>query len=103
MMATKLFRDFFNSEKSSGILLIICTVVSLLLANFFFGEKYIDFWHQKAGFSMGGIRLHLSIEHWVNDGLMAIFFLLVGLEIERELYAGEPSSARSKKTNHSCT
>ncbi|OSZ81191.1 Na+/H+ antiporter NhaA [Chitinophagaceae bacterium IBVUCB2] len=95
MTATKLFNDFFNSEKSSGIILIISTVASLLLANFFIGENYLDFWHQKMGFSIGGINLNLSIEHWVNDGLMTIFFLLVGLEIERELYAGELSSIKN--------
>lgn len=95
MIATKLFNDFFNSEKSSGIILIISTVVSLLLANFLIGESYLDFWHQKAGFTIGSIQLNLSVEHWINDGLMTIFFLLVGLEIERELYAGELSSIKN--------
>ncbi len=95
MKATKLFKEFFNSEKSAGIVLIICTAISLLLANFFIGQDYLDFWHRKAGFSIGGLELRLSIEHWINDGLMAIFFLLVGLEIEREIYAGELSSVRN--------
>lgn len=95
MNATKLFREFFNSEKSSGILLIVCTVASLLLSNFFIGERYVDFWHQKAGFIIGNINLRLSIEHWINDGLMTIFFLMVGLEIERELYTGELSDIKN--------
>ncbi len=95
MKATKLFKEFFNSEKSAGIVLIISTAISLLLANFFIGQDYLDFWHRKAGFSIGGLELRLSIEHWINDGLMAVFFLLVGLEIEREIYAGELSSIRN--------
>lgn len=95
MVATNLFKEFFNSEKSAGIVLIICTVVSLVLCNFFWGQAYLDFWHQKAGFEIGSINLKLSVEHWINDGLMAVFFLLVGLEIERELYAGELSSMKN--------
>jgi NhaA family Na+:H+ antiporter len=95
MRATKLFKEFFNSEKSSGIILILSTVVSLCLANIFLGQSYIDFWHQKAGFSIGNFELNLSIEHWINDGLMTIFFLMVGLEIERELYAGELSNIKN--------
>lgn len=95
MIATRLFKEFFNSEKSSGILLIISTAVSLLLANVFIGQDYLGFWHQKLGFSLGGLELKLSLEHWINDGLMAIFFLLVGLEIEREIYAGELSDIKN--------
>ncbi|HRE38107.1 MAG TPA: Na+/H+ antiporter NhaA, partial [Chitinophagaceae bacterium] len=95
MIATKLFSDFFKSERSGGIVLILCTIASLLLANVFIGQDYIDFWHSKAGFEWGPVKLKLSREHWINDGLMAIFFLLIGLEIERELYAGELSSIRN--------
>jgi Na+:H+ antiporter, NhaA family len=95
MKASKLFSEFFNSEKSSGILLIVCTVFSLCLANFLIGQPYLDFWHSKIGFAVKGIDLHLSIEHWINDGLMTIFFLLIGLEIERELYEGELSSIKN--------
>ncbi|HLL73178.1 MAG TPA: Na+/H+ antiporter NhaA [Pyrinomonadaceae bacterium] len=80
------FKNFFESEKSSGILLIICTAVSLLLANSTVGANYLGIWQVY----LGG----LSIEHWVNDALMAIFFLLIGLELERELYNGELSNFR---------
>jgi NhaA family Na+:H+ antiporter len=81
------FKRFFESEKSSGILLIFCTIISLCIANSSLGPSYDYFWHSKiAG---------LSIEHWVNDGLMAIFFLLIGLELERELYSGELSSFKN--------
>lgn len=81
------FKRFFDSEKSSGILLILCTIISLGIANSPFGESYLHFWHRYIG--------GLSIEHWINDALMAIFFLLIGLELERELYSGELSSFKN--------
>ena len=81
------FKKFFDSEKSSGILLIICTVVSLVLANSILGVSYLSIWQMYVG--------GLSVEHWVNDALMAIFFLLIGLELERELYNGELSDFRN--------
>ena len=81
MTITKLFKDFFDSEKAGGLILIGCTILSLTLANSNFGKDYNDFWQiQFVGHSIG---------HWVNDGLMAIFFLLIGLELEREIYQGE--------------
>jgi NhaA family Na+:H+ antiporter len=92
---TKLFTEFFESEKTSGIILILCTVISLVIANSYFGKDYLDFWHNIIGFEIGGITLKYSVEHWINDGLMAIFFLLIGLEIERELYIGELSDLRN--------
>ncbi len=81
------FKDFFESEKSSGILLIICTVVSLLLANSIIGANYLSIWQMYVG--------GLSVEHWINDALMAVFFLLIGLELERELYNGELSNFKN--------
>lgn len=84
---SRTFSNFFDSEKSSGIFLILCTALSLLIANSGLGASYLDFWHHEiAG---------MSIEHWVNDALMAIFFLFVGLELERELYNGELSSIKN--------
>jgi Na+:H+ antiporter, NhaA family len=86
MKITKLFRGFFESEKVSGLVLIFCTIISLLLANSSFGESYHHFWLTKfAG---------QSIEYWINDGLMTIFFLLIGLELEREIYKGELSNIK---------
>jgi NhaA family Na+:H+ antiporter len=81
------FKRFFNSEKASGILLIACTIFSLGVANSALSEGYLRFW---SGYLAG-----LSIEHWVNDGLMAIFFLLIGLELKRELYGGELSNFKN--------
>lgn len=84
---TRLFSEFFESEKSSGLVLVCCTVVSLIAANTVFGNDYIGFWQQYIGSESLGLKL--SLEHWINDGLMTVFFLMVGLEIERELYIGE--------------
>lgn len=81
-----LFTDFFQSEKSSGILLIGCTILSLFLANSAWGAAYHHLWETRIG--------PYSLEFWINDGLMAVFFLLVGLEIEREIYVGELSSPK---------
>lgn len=65
------------------------------IANSGFGDAYRDFWHTNVGFAIGdAITLQISLEHWINDGLMAIFFLLIGLEIERELYVGELSELK---------
>jgi NhaA family Na+:H+ antiporter len=77
------FKNFFNSEKSSGIVILFCTLISISVANSIFGDEYLNFWRIQI--------LGLSIEHWVNDGLMAVFFLFIGLELERELYSGELS------------
>lgn len=84
MKASKLFKEFFESEKAGGLVLIACTIISLLIANSTFGSDYLDFFQSKYS--------GLSIEHWINDGLMAIFFLLIGLELEREIYQGELSN-----------
>jgi len=86
---TNIFLEFTRSEKNAGLVLIFCTIISLILANSAFSEEYIHFWHQHISISIMDFELNYSIEHWINDGLMTIFFILVGLEIERELYAGE--------------
>lgn len=87
MRLTSLFTDFFNSEKSAGLVLVSCTLVSLIVANTAVGEYYIHFWHKEIG--------NKPIEFWINDMLMAIFFLMVGLELERELYIGELADIRN--------
>lgn len=92
---TKLFMEFLESEQSSGIILILCTLASIVIANSPLGKGFIDFWHVKIGFETSGFALNQSLEHWVNDGLMAIFFLLIGLEIEREIYIGELSNFKN--------
>jgi Na+:H+ antiporter, NhaA family len=80
---SKVFTSFFENEKASGIILLLCTAVSLLLANSPFQNTYISFFEIKI--------YNTSILHWINEGLMTIFFLLIGLELEREFYIGELS------------
>jgi Na+:H+ antiporter, NhaA family len=87
MKLTQLFNDFFDSEKAGGLVLVFVTALSLFLANSAWQTDYINFWH----FDLGG---H-SIIHWINDGLMTIFFLLIGLELEREIYHGELSDIKN--------
>jgi Na+:H+ antiporter, NhaA family len=84
---TTTFRRFFDSESHGAVLLIVCTAASLVAANSALGPAYAAFWQ----FRVGG----LTVEHWINDALMAVFFLLVGLELERELYVGELSDGRT--------
>ncbi|WP_281322924.1 Na+/H+ antiporter NhaA [Flavobacterium aestivum] len=87
MRLTKTFTAFFQSEKAGGLLLLFVTVISLLLANSFIQTEYIAFWNTQIG--------HHSITHWINDGLMTIFFLLIGLELEREIYHGELANIKN--------
>lgn len=86
LQPTKLFKDFFESEKAGGLTLIACTAVSLIIANSAWASSYEHFWH--TDFAGHGIA------HWINDGLMTIFFLLIGLELEREIYQGELSNIK---------
>lgn len=87
MNLSRLFTEFFESEKSSSVVLICCTIASLIIANSAFQETYLALWSYDAGGH--------SVSHWINDGLMAIFFLLIGLELEREVYIGELSSLKN--------
>ncbi len=91
---SNLFKSFFASEKVAGLLLLFCTIVSITIANSSFGSGYVDFMHNHANAGFIHESLNMSIEHWVNDGLMTIFFLMVGLEVERELYNGELSDIK---------
>ncbi len=84
--------DFLHKEASGGILLIIFTVVALVWANSPWSDSYHDLWHTYLSINAGDLALNLSFHHWINDGLMVIFFFVVGLEIKRELLVGELSS-----------
>ena len=87
MKLTKVFNDFFESEKAGGLILVFVTILSLIIANSPWQTDYITFWHS----DLGG----QSFVYWINDGLMTIFFLLIGLELEREIYQGELSSIKN--------
>ncbi len=90
----KVFKDFFQSTSSGGILLLICVVISLIIANTSLGPGFESLLNTEFGFSTESLHLRYPLLLWINDGLMAIFFLFVGLEIKREVVEGELSSLR---------
>ena len=87
MRITKFFKEFFSNSQSSGILLVFCVLISLMIANSSASAGFQSFLDQAWG--------PYSVSVWINDGLMAIFFLLVGLEIKRELLDGELSNFKN--------
>lgn len=87
------FKRFFKSSQSSGILLIFCVALALIIANSSLGSGFQSLLDSKIGFE--NLHLEYPVSIWINDGLMAIFFLLVGLEIKRELLEGELSSFKN--------
>lgn len=86
LLSGRTLRRFMESEKSGGLTLIVCTLISILLANSSIGEGYRGIWDFHAGSH--------TVAEWINDGLMAIFFLLVGLELIQEIYEGELSNIK---------
>lgn len=90
----KVFKDFFQSQSAGGILLMICVIISLTIANTSLGPALENFLNKEVGYHSDALHLRYPVLLWINDGLMAIFFLLVGLEIKRELVEGELSSIK---------
>ena len=88
------FKEFVKSGSFGGILLIVCVVISLIIANSSLGPGFEQLLTTELGFETAQIHLKYSILLWINDGFMAIFFLMVGLEIKRELIEGELSSLK---------
>ncbi len=88
-------RDFVRTEAAGGVLLVGATMVALVWANSPWRDSYRTFWDQRAAVSVGEWELNLTVQHWVNDALMAVFFFVVGLEIKRELTTGHLSTRRS--------
>lgn len=88
------FKDFFTSKSAGGVILLLCVVLSLIIANSAAGQPFSELLGTQVGGNPLGIKLKYPILLWINDGLMAIFFLLVGLEIKRELVEGELSSPK---------
>ncbi len=83
--------EFIHDSRAVGIMLLICTVVSLVISNTFIGEYYLNFWNAEV--HLGAYMPH-TVLHWINDGLMAIFFFQVGMEIKREMVTGELASIK---------
>ncbi len=92
-MLSQYFKNFFHSSQSSGVLLLLCVFITLLIANSSLGLGFQNLLSTEIGWE--SIHLKYSVGIWVNDGLMAIFFLLVGLEIKRELLEGELSNIKN--------
>jgi NhaA family Na+:H+ antiporter len=86
---------FLHIETASGIVLVAATVVALILANSFLSGPFLAFWKTKVGIRFGGFEMFYSLQHWINDFLMAIFFFVIGLEVKRELVMGELQDLRS--------
>ncbi|MFC1751198.1 Na+/H+ antiporter NhaA [Pseudomonadota bacterium] len=89
------FEEFIHRETTSGFLLMGCTIIALLVVNFGFNEQYQHLLHSNVGFNFGSWQLEKTLHHWINDGLMALFFFVVGLEIKREVLVGELSDMRA--------
>ncbi|MFN8677641.1 MAG: Na+/H+ antiporter NhaA [Thermomicrobiales bacterium] len=87
-------RTFLHHEAFGGVLLLACAVLALLWANSPWHDGYHALWETELGLALGSWRFGESLRHWINDGLMAIFFLVVGLEIKREVLVGELASPR---------
>lgn len=88
------FEHFIHAQTTTGIILMFMTAFALILANTPFTDSYANFFHTKVDLSVGSWQLSHTIHHWINDGLMAIFFFLIGLEIKREILAGELSNIK---------
>jgi NhaA family Na+:H+ antiporter len=88
------FRSFTSSSASSGLLLLAAAIVALIWANSAWASTYAELWSSKLSISIGELSLSETLLHWINDGLMALFFLVVGLEIKRELLVGELDTPR---------
>jgi Na+:H+ antiporter, NhaA family len=88
------FEDFLHAQTTTGIVLLFMTILAIILANSPLSEAYVDFFHMKINFNIGSWGISHSIHHWINDGLMAIFFFIIGLEIKREILFGELSNIK---------
>ncbi len=90
----KPFHEFAKIEASGGLLLLASALIALIFANSIFAEQYFAIWHSTFSINLGPLSLSMPVEAWINEGLMALFFLVVGLEIKREFLVGELSSAK---------
>ena len=88
------FEHFIHAQTTTGLILMFMTVLALILANTPLTESYSHFFHTKVNLTIGTWELSNTIHHWINDGLMAIFFFIIGLEIKREILVGELSNIK---------
>lgn len=85
-------QNWINKETFSGVLLFVATLAAVIVANSSLQSAYFEFWHMPLGLNFGEKNISMSLTYWIDDGLMALFFLMVGLEIKREMLIGELSS-----------
>lgn len=93
-IARRPLERFLQIEAASGILLLVATAVALAWANSAWADSYVQLWHTPVGIRVGGFDFERPLEWFVNDGLMVIFFFVVGMEIRREIHHGELSEWR---------
>lgn len=86
--------NFLHVEAASGVVLFVCSLIAMGLANSPLGESYLAFWNMKVGLTLGEFQWVHSLKHWINDALMAIFFFVIGLEVKREIALGELQDLR---------
>ncbi|HHS93141.1 MAG TPA: sodium:proton antiporter, partial [Campylobacterales bacterium] len=89
------FEHFLHAQTTTGMVLMFVTVLALVLANSSLGEAYVHFFHTYIDITVGEWQFKHTIHHWINDGLMAIFFFVIGLEIKREVLVGELSNIKA--------
>jgi len=83
------FERFLHVEAAGGVVLLVCTIIALVLANSPLSQDFLSIWKIELGVTIGAVEFQHSLKHWINDGLMAIFFFVIGLEVKRELVLGE--------------
>ena len=88
------FEHFIHAQTTTGLILVFMTILALILANSPFAQSYLHFFHMNIDLNVGSWALSHSLHHWINDGLMAVFFFIIGLEIKREITAGELSNLK---------
>ncbi len=86
---------FLRIEAAGGAVLLLCTLLALILSNSFWSESFLSFWELPVGFHVGDVEISRSLKHWINDGLMTLFFFLVALELKREIVLGELRNPRT--------
>ena len=91
-MPIEILRKFFQLKTAAGILLLLAAIAAIVVENSFLSDSYSKLLHSSISLKISNFTIDKDLHHWINDGLMAIFFLLVGLEIKRELIQGHLST-----------
>jgi NhaA family Na+:H+ antiporter len=91
----RIVNRFLHIEVASGFLLLFVTVLAIVLANSVYSEAFLNFWKTPIGFRIGSFEIVHSLKHWINDGLMTLFFFVIGLEVKREIVLGQLSDLKS--------